>query len=128
VSIVSGTNFISNINPTLTDEYNVGLTVSCTFGVISLNTVRELTFSVGDGTEDEVMYFSGSVDAVNKAISSLTYRPLLNVFGNETITLTVDDLMYLGTDEAWKHTQAINFVVQEVRLDESDKHHNIHHN
>ncbi|GMI41275.1 hypothetical protein TrCOL_g3884, partial [Triparma columacea] len=32
VSIVSGTNFISNINPTLTDEYNVGLTVSCTFG------------------------------------------------------------------------------------------------
>ncbi|GMI28951.1 hypothetical protein TrCOL_g5273, partial [Triparma columacea] len=59
VSIVTGT-FISNINPTLTDEYNVGLTVTCTFGVISLNTVRELTFSVGDGTEDEVMYFSGS--------------------------------------------------------------------
>ena len=126
VSVISGV-FISNINPTLTEEYNVGLTVSCNLGVLSLNTARRMTFSVGDGTEDEVMYFSGSVDAVNEAIAAITYRPLLNVYGPEIVTITVTDLMYLGTDEAWSHTQEIKFEVEEVRLD-MPKHDKLHRN
>jgi len=112
-TVISGA-FISNINPSLSLEYNVGLIISSNLGVVTLATSRYLTFSVGDGTEDEVMYFTGTVDAVNAAILSLTYRPLLNVYGNESLTLTVTDLMYLGTDEAFSHTQAIDFEVKAV--------------
>lgn len=68
--------YISKIDPSLTSSYRVGIQISANFGVISLATTSSLTFSVGDGIQDEVMYFSGTVEKVDAAINALTYKPV----------------------------------------------------
>jgi len=110
---ISGT-FVSKIDASLMDEYRLGITLSATFGTISLTSTRSITFTVGDGSKDEVMYFSGSTTDINNALKSITYRPLLNRFGTETITFKVDDLMYLGAGEAYSETKLLTFEVESV--------------
>lgn len=98
---IAGT-FISKIDTSLESEYQLGITLSATFGVISLGSSKALSFSVGDGSSDEIMYFSGSTKAINEALQTLIYKPLLNQFGSEAITIKVDDLMYLGAGESYR--------------------------
>lgn len=47
-------------------------------GVISLNATHGLSFSVGDGLQDELMSFHGSTDSVINALGSITYCGHLN--------------------------------------------------
>jgi hypothetical protein len=62
-------------------------------GTLTLSTTSGLSFSVGDGTSDTTMTFTGSVTSVNAALSGLSYTPptpsLTNV--SDTLTVTVSD-------------------------------------
>ncbi|GMI23781.1 hypothetical protein TeGR_g4408, partial [Tetraparma gracilis] len=106
--------FIAGVPPDLESSYRVGVTVSSTFGVVSLPTTRNLVFGAGDGTEDSTVYFSGAVSAVNAALASITYKPLLNRFGDETLSIAVKDLMYLGANETHTDAQDLSFTVASV--------------
>eukprot|EP00903_Cladosiphon_okamuranus_P015261 g14103.t1 len=91
-------------------KYELAVRLSVEQGVVSLNNPDGLSFSVGDGVEDQLVYFHGSATHVGDALESITYRGLLNWYGNDTLTLTVNDQMYLGAGQAKSDTkQGLSF-------------------
>jgi len=61
-------------------------------GTLSLGSTAGLAFSVGDGTGNDNMTFTGTVAAVNAALQTLTYTPRKFFNGPTTVTVAVDDL------------------------------------
>ena len=60
-------------------------------GVLTLFTTTGLSFTVGDGTADDAMIFSGTIDEINAALNGLIYHGNLNFNGSETISITTHD-------------------------------------
>ncbi len=58
-------------------------------GVLSLAGTTGLTFTVGDGTADTTMTFSGTGSDINTALATLRYTANANFSGTDTITQTV---------------------------------------
>ena len=69
----------------------VAVTVAVQSGTLSLGTTAGVSFSLGDGTDDPVLAFSGSIANVNAALASVTYKGLLDFYGLDSVTVTVDD-------------------------------------
>ncbi len=65
------------------------VTLGATNGTLTLADTTGLTFTVGDGTADQTMTFSGSGVAVGAALSSLRYKGNAGFTGSDTITQTV---------------------------------------
>ncbi|MCP4047267.1 MAG: hypothetical protein GY732_14920, partial [Gammaproteobacteria bacterium] len=65
------------------------VTLTITDGTMTLGSTAGLSGLVGDGTNS--LSFSGSLAAINGAISALTYSPSLNYVGTTTITVTSND-------------------------------------
>jgi len=67
----------------------VTLSVSLTGASLSLSTTSGLTFTVGDGTDDQLMSFSGTLDDINAALDGLRFTPgiqlpaVLEIFAND---------------------------------------------
>src|SRR5262249_38356561 len=57
------------------------VTLSVANGVLTLGSSGAVSFSVGDGTADATMTFSGTLAALNAALAGLTYLPNLNFNG-----------------------------------------------
>ena len=53
-----------------------------TNGATTLSTLPGLSFSVGDGTADATMTFTGSFAAVNTALAGLSFNPTAGYFGS----------------------------------------------
>jgi trimeric autotransporter adhesin len=68
------------------------VTLSAANGLISLNNLNGLTFSVGDGSADSTMVFFGNVANVNQAIDNLQFTPTANFSGAAQVDINVDDL------------------------------------
>ncbi|CAM9095296.1 unnamed protein product [Chrysoparadoxa australica] len=96
------------------DNYQLSVVMSVDHGVLSVAGAVSVTFSAGDGKEDEMMLFHGSAAAASAALGSITYRPHPNWFGTATITITVNDQMYLGAGEALSDTKQITVLVTAV--------------
>lgn len=73
----SGTQ-VTDIDTEVSENYELAVRLSVEQGVVSLNSTDGLGFSVGDGVEDELMYFHGSAASVGDALRSITYRGHLN--------------------------------------------------
>ena len=54
-------------------------------------TVAPLSFSVGDGSADSTMTFTGTIADINTALDGLTYTPSGGYNGYATLTITTDD-------------------------------------
>lgn len=65
---------VADIDMEISANYELAVRLSVTQGVVSLNGTNGLHFSVGDGVEDELVYFHGSADSVSDALSTITYR------------------------------------------------------
>jgi VCBS repeat-containing protein len=77
---------------TIGDPNNAIVTVSIvSLSTTTLGTTAGLTFSVGDGINDESMTFTGTVTDINTALAGLTYTPTFNNDGVGGISITVDD-------------------------------------
>jgi large repetitive protein len=50
------------------------VTLSVEHGTLTLSDTTGLTFSVGDGSGDATLVFSGSLDDVNAALATLSYQ------------------------------------------------------
>ena len=68
------------------------VTLSAANGTLSLGDTTNLTFSVGDGSENATMTFRGSATDLNNALANLTYQGSLHYNGPDTININVDDL------------------------------------
>ncbi|RZI84403.1 MAG: DUF4347 domain-containing protein, partial [Rubrivivax sp.] len=75
-------------------DANAGLmqvTVGVAHGTLSLSGTTGLSFSVGDGSLDASMTFTGTVANVNAALAGLSYFPTANYNGTDTLTLVTSD-------------------------------------
>ncbi|PSJ38892.1 tandem-95 repeat protein [Allosphingosinicella deserti] len=74
------------------------VTVAVVHGTLTLSGIAGLSFSVGDGSGDATMTFSGTANAINAALNGLVYTPTLDYHGADTLTLTTNDLGLNGND------------------------------
>lgn len=72
-------------------SYPQTVVLSVTNGALTLASTTGLTFTVGDGTADATMTFSGSLANVNTAIATVTYIPTANYNGSATLTISTND-------------------------------------
>ena len=94
---------------------NQTVTLSVQHGVLSLFTIPAgLSFSVGDGTSDATMTFSGSVTDINAALGRLFYNPTSNYNGPDAITITTNDNGNTGSGGPQSATKTITLDVQAI--------------
>ncbi len=112
VILVRGPAILLPGTPTVAEDGTIGVTgifvgdpdssiLSVTItslSTVTLGTTAGLTFSIGDGVDDETMTFTGAAGAVAAALASLTYFPTFNNDGVGGIRIRVTDETGL-TDE-----------------------------
>src|SRR5262249_37809722 len=69
------------------------VTLSATHGALTLSpdTLSALTFTLGDGSADAAMAFSGSQTSLNSALATLRFDPVADYNGPATLTFVTDD-------------------------------------
>jgi hypothetical protein len=72
------------------------VTLSASNGKLTLGSTAGLTFTVGDGTADPTMTFTGTVAAINNALAALTYQGNAGYSGADTISITATDQGFTG--------------------------------
>jgi hypothetical protein len=73
------------------DDRNGKMTVTAADGTVSLNGVSGLSFTVGDGTSDADMTFTGSLADVNTALAGMSYVATPGFTGAGSVTFLADD-------------------------------------
>jgi hypothetical protein len=69
------------------------VTLSVPSGTLTLGSLTGLSFTVGDGTADASMTFSGTVAAINAALEGLTFAPVVGFSTSHLLQLTAQDLV-----------------------------------
>ena len=75
----------------------VEVTLSATDGTLTLSGTTDLTFSVGDGTDDADMTFTGTIYAINTALDGMIFTPTSGFSGDASLSITTDDQGYTGS-------------------------------
>jgi VCBS repeat-containing protein len=70
---------------------NIRVEIQITDGGVTLAGTAGLTFVLGDGVDDAVLIFTGTMAAVNAALEGMAFAPQPNYVGQATLQLTVDD-------------------------------------
>jgi serine/threonine protein kinase len=70
---------------------DIQVTLTANNGTLTLNVTAGLTFSVGNGTNDATMTFTGQLLPVNTALGAITYDPTPDYNGMTTVDITSDD-------------------------------------
>ncbi|MGE4292628.1 MAG: cadherin-like domain-containing protein [Desulfovibrio sp.] len=84
-----------------TGEVVVDLQVPDGSGSLSLSGIAGLTFTLGDGTADGHMTFSGTLSAVNAALKNMTYTPPADANANPTLLNGTVPLTITINDQGW---------------------------
>jgi CSLREA domain-containing protein len=90
---------------------SVQVTLTGTNGTLTLNGTSGLAFSVGDGTADATMTFTGSVANINGALNGTSFTPTAGFSGAATLTLTANDQGNTGTGGPLTDTDTVNIQV-----------------
>jgi hypothetical protein len=85
----------------------VQVTLKATDGTITLNGTTGLSFTVGDGTDDPLMTFTGSIANINAALEGMKNL----AFGSGVITITTNDLGHNGIGGPLSDTDTIQVTV-----------------
>ncbi len=91
----------------------VELSLSATSGVVSLGDLSGLTVAAGANSSHEISV-TGTLAALNAALSQLAFNPAPDFHGNAVIDLTLDDLGLSGSGGAKAATHGIEIVVAPV--------------
>ncbi|MEO8859437.1 MAG: DUF4347 domain-containing protein, partial [Burkholderiaceae bacterium] len=75
----------------------VQLTLTAHDGTLTLSGTTGLSFSLGDGTGDASMRFTGVLADINAALDGLLFMPTFNFTGSTDIVLQVNDLGNSGS-------------------------------
>ena len=79
---------------------SLALTLIAVNGTFSLAQVTGLTFTLGDGTADASMAFTGNLANVNAALNGLVFTPLVSFVGAASLAVTANDLGSTGAGGA----------------------------
>ena len=97
----------------------IQVTLTATDGTLTLPVIAGLSFTVGSGTADTIMTFTGQIDAVNNRLNGLVFNPattfttadpLAGVFA--TVTIAVNDQIHTGAGGALTDTDTVRLNVQ----------------
>ena len=72
------------------EEEELTINLSLNSGVLTLAAINDLTFLEGDGVDDRVLTFTGTLAAINTALEGLRFTPAAGFTGNARLTLTTD--------------------------------------
>ncbi len=70
-----------------------------------------LTFTVGDGTADATMTFSGTIANVNTALNGLSFNPTTSFNGSATLQVVTSDLGATGTGGTLTDNETVAITV-----------------
>jgi hypothetical protein len=87
------------------------VTITTTNGNFTLSGTSGLTFSAGDGAQDSVMTFTGTLTDINAALTNASYRSNLNYTGPASITIDTDDLGNVGAGNNQTDSDVISLNV-----------------
>ncbi|TYZ65127.1 hypothetical protein PybrP1_009425 [[Pythium] brassicae (nom. inval.)] len=87
---------ISDSKESMALDYVVTVRLSVNNGVLTLTPTEGITFSVGSGTRNEFVLFSGTLTSVNAILARISYRSFLNWYGEDTLRLVVTDQSSTG--------------------------------
>ncbi|MCS6852422.1 MAG: cadherin-like domain-containing protein, partial [Gemmataceae bacterium] len=94
----------------------VQVTLTVTNGVLTLSGTTGLTFSVGDGTADATMTFTGTIANINAALNNMFYTPMPNFNGTAVLTITTNDLGHSGSGGPLSDTDSVTITVNPVNV------------
>ena len=83
----------------------IQLALNASGGKLTLSQTTGLTFTIGTGTGEAIMLFTGTIANINLALQGMTFTPTQNLVGNGagSIQLTANDLGNTGTGGAtWR--------------------------
>ncbi|TAN58804.1 MAG: hypothetical protein EPN20_15950, partial [Magnetospirillum sp.] len=103
---------IADVDAGSTDTLQV--TLSAGHGTLTMGTLTGLSFSVGDGTSDAAMIFTGTKAEINTALASLSYQGNQDYFGSDEVQATVSDLGHTGSGGTLTATKTASVTVTSV--------------
>ncbi len=68
------------------------VTLTATNGTMTLSSTFGLNVSVGTGSDDTTVTFTGTITNINAALEGMSFTPLLNYNGSANIQITTEDL------------------------------------
>lgn len=80
------------------DSLENQVTLSVSHGRLTLSRTTGLTFITGDGSADATMTLRGLAADINAALNGLTYTPVDDFNGTDTLTLTTKDAVLTSID------------------------------
>ncbi|HWW62141.1 MAG TPA: hypothetical protein VN181_12295, partial [Thermoanaerobaculia bacterium] len=95
---------------------SIQVQLTATNGTITLSGTTGLSFSVGNGTANTTMTFTGTIAAINTALNNLQFASSAGFFSgpNATLQIVTDDLGFTGTPGAMQDSDTIQIFVQQV--------------
>nr|MBP9892587.1 right-handed parallel beta-helix repeat-containing protein [Planctomycetota bacterium] len=121
LNIARDTAYVFSGTVSITDDAAVGdllqLTLTATQGSVTLAQLTGLTFSVGDGTSDAAMTFTGTLANINAALSGMTFTPTPAYLGAAALQIGVNDQGHTG-DDATVLTDSETVAITVVELPE----------
>ena len=93
------------------DGSTIQVELSANNGLLSLSSTSGLSFTLGTGSNDPTVRFSGSLADVNFALDGLAYAPANNFSGPDLITVAVDDLGNSGNGGPRTNVASVSLTV-----------------
>ncbi|HEY0350177.1 MAG TPA: Calx-beta domain-containing protein, partial [Pyrinomonadaceae bacterium] len=108
----------ANANPISITDVDSGaspvrVTLTATNGVITLSTIAGLAFSVGDGTADPTMTFTGTLASINTALQGMTFTPTNGFSGAAALQIITNDQGNTGIGGAMSDTDTLSITVND---------------
>src|SRR5204863_47010 len=93
---------------------SVQVTLTGTNGTITLAGIAGLTFSVGDGTADGTMTFTGTIASINTALNGLSFGPTGDFNGAASLQIVTNDQGNSGSGGALSDNDTVSITVNAV--------------
>ncbi|WP_418316906.1 putative Ig domain-containing protein [Piscinibacter sakaiensis] len=85
-------------------------------GLQTMQRQSPLVFTSGDGVDDAVMVFTGTLADINAALDGLVFKPNLGFIGVARVSLTVEDLGATGSGGPMSGSDGVDIVVGNAPL------------
>ncbi|MBI2933571.1 MAG: hypothetical protein HYY16_18165 [Planctomycetes bacterium] len=92
----------------------VQVTLTGTNGLITLSGMAGLTFTVGDGTADATMTFTGIIADINAALNGVSFAPTPGFGGAGSVQIVTDDQGNTGTGGPLTDTDTVAVTINAV--------------
>ena len=89
----------------------VQVTLTATNGVVTLNALTGLSFTLGDGANDATMTFTGAISNINAAMNGLVFTSTPGFNGVASIQIITDDQGNTGSGGSLTDTDSVNINV-----------------